>query len=132
MRALVLALGVFAAGCGARRVTVAPASAPPVQDDFFATWQIVSGTYGTLECGQIGGATVDLDIVNADSGERFIYSFPCAAYQGTSGAVDVGRFDVLINLTDAGGGVIAQVDVGAQNVSTAGTIDLGHVVFSVP
>jgi len=73
-----------------------------------------------------------MDIVNVDTGGRFVYSFDCRAYQGTSGPVDVGRFDVLLNLTDGAGGVISQVDVGTENVSTAGTIDLGHFIFTVP
>ena len=36
------------------------------------------------------------------------------------------------SLTDPSGGVITQVDVGTENVSTAGTIDLGHFIFTLP
>ncbi len=73
-----------------------------------------------------------MDIVNVDTGNRFVDNFDCNAYQGTSQPVDVGRFDVLLNLVDPTGGVISQVDIGVENVSTAGTIDLGHVVFTLP
>jgi hypothetical protein len=121
------------AGCGSGGGTVvAPASPPPVQDNFFATWEITSQSFGPLDCFQAGAASVDMDIVNVDTGSRFVYSFACDAYEGTSGPVDVGRFDVLLNLSDPSGGVLSQIDVGTENVSTAGTIDLGHVIFTLP
>lgn len=121
-----------AGGCGSHTTVVTPASPPPVQDNFFATWEIESARFGPLDCIQAGAATVDMDIVNIDTGSRFVDSFDCNAYQGTSEPVDVGRFDVLLNLTDPTGGVISQLDVGAENVSVAGTIDLGHVIFTLP
>lgn len=125
---------VVAGGCGSGggSVVVTPAAPPPVEDNFFVTWEIDSNTYGPLDCGQAGATTVDLDIVNVDTGARFVDSFDCNAYQGTSEPVDVGDFDVLVNLTDPTGGVISQTDIGTENVSTAGTIDLGHVIFTLP
>jgi hypothetical protein len=124
---------VVLAGCGSGSSTtvVVPASPPPVEDNFFATWEIQSASVGSLSCSDVGAATVDMDIVNLDTGSRFVDSFDCAAYQGTSGAVDVGRFDVLLLLSDASGGAITQIDVGTENVSTAGTIDLGHFIFAL-
>jgi hypothetical protein len=125
---------VMLAGCGSSgggTTVVVPSSPPPVEDNFFATWEIQSVSVGPLDCFEAGAATVSMDIVNIDTGGRFVYSFDCAAYQGTSGPVDVGRFDVLLTLDDAGGGVISQVDVGSENVSTAGTIDLGHFIFTL-
>ena len=92
--------------------------------------QIVA-SFGAIDCASVGAATVDMDIVNVDTGSRFVDSFNCNAYQGTSGPVDVGNFDVLLDLSDPSGGVISQVNVGAENVSTAGTIDLGHFIFTV-
>ena len=129
-QALLLSL-VVVAGCGSTTV-VTPASPPPVEDNFFVTWEIQSATVGPLDCFSAGASFVDLDIVNVDTGSRFVDSFDCNAYQGTSGPVDVGRFDVLVNLTDASGGVLSQTDLGTENVSTAGTIDLGHVIFTLP
>ncbi|HEX8950330.1 MAG TPA: hypothetical protein VF997_17945 [Polyangia bacterium] len=129
--ALLLSL-VIVAGCGSSTTVVTPASPPPIVDNFFATWEIHSSSVGPLDCFSAGAAGVDMDIVNVDTGARFVDSFPCDAYQGTSEPIDVGRFDVLLNLTDAAHGVIAQVDVGAENVSTAGTIDLGHFIFVLP
>jgi hypothetical protein len=123
---------VIVAGCGSSTTVVTPASPPPVQDNFFATWEIDSASFGPIDCASAGAATVDMDIVNADTGSRFVDSFDCNDYQGTSGPVDVGRFDVLLQLTDPSGGVISQVDVGTENVSTAGTIDLGHFIFTLP
>lgn len=126
---------VMIAGCGSSGgggAVVGPATPPAVQDNFFATWEVQSAAYGPLACEQVGAATVDMDIVNVDTNARFVYSFDCRDYQGTSGPVDVGRFDVLLNLTDPSGGVLSQVNVGTENVSTAGTIDLGHFIFTVP
>jgi hypothetical protein len=122
---------VMLAGCGPPAVVVGPSSSPPVQDNFFATWEISSSFYGPISCPSAGASFVDMDIVNVDTGSRFVYSFDCNAYQGTSGPVDVGRFDVLLNLTDPAHGVISSIDVGVENVSTAGTIDLGHFIFTV-
>jgi hypothetical protein len=119
------------AGCGSHEVVVAPAS-PGIQDNFFATWEIESTRFGPIECFQAGATGVDMDIVNVDSGERFVDSFACDAYQGTSGPVGVGRFDVLINLVDPTGAVLSQTDLGVSNIETAGTIDLGHVIFTIP
>jgi hypothetical protein len=119
------------AGCGPPTVVVGPSSNPPPQDNFFATWEISSSFYGSVSCPSVGASFVDMDLVNVDTGRRFLYSFDCNAYQGTSGPVDVGRFDVLLNLSDAGHGVISSIDVGTSNASVAGTIDLGHFVFTV-
>jgi hypothetical protein len=131
-QALLLSL-VIVGGCGSSTTVVTPASPPPVEDNFFATWEIDSASFGaSVDCGSVGAATVDMDIVNTDTGSRFVDSFDCSAYQGTSEPVDVGNFDILLQLTDPSGGVITQVDVGTGNVSTAGTIDLGHFIFTLP
>jgi len=131
-QALLLSL-VIVGGCGSSTTVVTPASPPPVEDNFFATWEIDSASFGgSIDCASVGAATVDMDIVNSDTGNRFVDTFDCNAYQGTSGPVDVGNFDILLQLTDPSGGVITQVDVGTENVSTAGTIDLGHFIFTLP
>src|SRR5262249_42175152 len=120
------------AACESSGTVVVGPSGPPVQDNFFVTWELQSTFSGPVDCVRAGAVTVDMDIVNVDTQARFLSSFDCRAYQGTSRAVDVGRFDGLLSLTDARGAVIDQVDVGTENVSTAGTIDLGHVIFTVP
>jgi hypothetical protein len=122
---------LFVAGCGGNTVVVTP-TGTPVQDNFFATWEIDSQRFGAVSCEEAGAATVDMDLVNVDTGRRFVYSFDCRDYQGTSGPVDVGSFDVLLSLTDFNGFVLSQTNVGTENVSTAGTIDLGHHIFLVP
>lgn len=116
-------------GCG-RAVVVTPAGA--IQDNFFATWEIESIHFGPLDCEQAGAATVDMDIVNVDTGSRVIDTFPCNDYQGTSDLFDIGHFDVLLNLNDPTGAVLSQAEIGAENVTVAGTIDLGHVIFQIP
>jgi hypothetical protein len=132
VRSVLFTVAVALAGCNDSTTVVTPTRARPIEDNFFLTWEIHSRLSGPLDCRDAGASTVDTDLVNADTGERFIDSFDCNAFQGTTGPVSVGRFDVLVNLTDPSGGVIAQVDLGAQNLTTAGTIDLGHVVFLVP
>jgi hypothetical protein len=118
------------AGCGEETtVVVTPAA---VQDNFFVTWELSSGAFGPIDCFSAGASTVDMDILNVDTGERFVDVFPCDDYQGTSRPVGVGAFDILLDLTDGAGGVLSTVNVGTENVSVAGTIDLGHVIFNVP
>jgi hypothetical protein len=128
----ILLMGAIAfAGCGGGgSVTVGPTGT--IEDNFFVTWEIDSTAFGAIACAEAGASDVDMDVVNVDTGNRFVFSFVCDAFQGTSGPVDVGTFDVLLNLVDPSGGVIDQVDVGVQNVTTAGTIDLGHAIFRVP
>jgi hypothetical protein len=126
LAASVLSL-VMLAGCGGGGTTVVT-----TRDNFFVTWEIQSGIYGPLDCSQAGAAGVDMDIVNVDTGARFVDSFRCTDYQGTSQLVDVGSFDVLVALVDPRGGVLSQVHIGTENVSVAGTIDLGHVIFTLP
>jgi hypothetical protein len=121
---------VLVAGCG--QSTVVTPAGSPIVDNFFATWEIQSATLGSIGCSTAGAAFVDMDIVNVDTGARFVDSFDCNAFQGTSEPVDVGTFDVLMSLTDPGGVVLSQVNVGTENVSTAGTIDLGHFIFTLP
>src|SRR5581483_2165824 len=102
---------LFVAGCGGSTVTVTP-TGTPVQDNFFATWEIDSQSFGVVSCEEAGAATVDMDLVNVDTNRRFVYSFDCRDYQGTSGPVDVGNFDVLLSLTDFNGFVLSQTNVG--------------------
>jgi hypothetical protein len=120
---------LVAAGCGGGGGSVGPSSAGA--DSFFVTWEIHSVTFGPIDCASAGATEVDLDMVNADSGVRFVDRFACEDYQGRSGPVDVGRFDVLVILADPTGAALSQVDVGTENVSAAGTLDLGHVIFQV-
>jgi hypothetical protein len=129
-RALLISL-VVVAGCGGGTTVVTPAG-PPIVDNFFATWEIQSASVGPLDCSTAGASFVDMDIVNLDTSARFVDSFACNAFQGTSEPVDVGRFDVLLSLNDPAGNVLSQVDVGTENVSVAGTIDLGHFIFTLP
>jgi len=119
------------AGCGARNVTVTPAGTP-IQDNFFATWEIDSQVVGPITCEEAGAITVQMDILNLNSRVHVIDSFDCRAYQGTSGPVDVGNFDILLDLLDVSGRLLSQTHVGTENISVAGTIDLGHHIFLVP
>ena len=130
-RAGIVVVGLAAlAGCGSSSTTVTPSGT--IEDNFFVTWEIHSAALGPVDCQTANAPGVDLDAVNLDTGERHIFHFACTAYQGTAGPISVGHFDVLLNLVDPTGGVISQTDIGAENISTAGTIDLGHVVFTAP
>jgi hypothetical protein len=121
------------AGCDSpSTVTVTPSTATAIEDNFFVTWEIQSLRLGAFDCAQAGAATVDMDLVNADSGERFIYRFPCSDFAATSGPVTMGHFDVLLTLLDGGDRVLSSVDIGTQNLTRAGTLDLGHIVFQLP
>jgi hypothetical protein len=125
-------LAIFAlAGCGGGTVTVTPSSTP-IEDFFFATWEIDSTLDGPLSCEEAVTPTVDMDVLNVDTGSRTVFTFACNAYQGTSPAVDVGTFDVLLSLNDPAGNVVSQTEVGTENVTQSGTLDLGHHIFQIP
>ena len=95
----------------------------------FATWEITSSR-GTVDCASAGATTVAMDVVDVASGARFVDAFPCAMHQGTSRSLRAGAWDVLIDLDDARGETVSQVDLATENVS--GNFDLGHVVFRLP
>lgn len=119
---LCVAAAIALAGCHSTTV---------VEDNFFATWEIDSASVGAVTCGQVGAVTVDMDVLNVDNGVRQIFTFPCTDYQGTSGEIGVGTFDVVMSLNDAAG-ALSQTRVGTENLSVAGPIDLGHHIFQVP
>jgi hypothetical protein len=117
-------------GCGHPDHGVGPTSTPA--DRFFVTWEIQSASFGPIDCFSAGASEVDLDLVNTDTGVRFVDRFPCDDYEGRSGPVDVGTFDVLLILADPTGAALSQIDIGTENVTAAGTLDLGHVIFQLP
>ena len=120
---LCVAAAIALAGCHSTTV---------VEDNFFATWEIDSVSVGAVTCEEVGAVTVDMDVLNTDTGERQIFTFACNAYQGTSGEIGVGTFDVIMSLNDGAGASLSQTRVGTENLSVAGTIDLGHHIFQVP
>ncbi len=122
---IAFALGALvAAGCGGHA-----ADAPPGQAKLFVSWEIDSRAFGALDCAGAGAATVALDAIDVDSGARVVSTFTCDAFQGTSRPVDVARFQLFLELADASGAVIDQVDLGVADLGDADTMDLGHVIF---
>jgi hypothetical protein len=109
------------AGCDGNR--------PADGDHLFATWEIASSR-GTVDCAGAGATTVAMDVVDVSSGARVIDVFPCATHQGTSRSLRAGAWDVLIDLDDARGATVSQVDLATENIT--GSVDLGHVVFRLP
>jgi hypothetical protein len=119
------------AGCGDAGVVVI-STATPVVNNFLLSWEIDSLGSGLVACETVGAVRVDMDLVNLNSGNRFVFSFDCRAFEGTSGPVDFGTFDVVLNLIDGNGALLSQQELTAQNMTIAGSVDLGHRIFQVP
>jgi hypothetical protein len=126
-----LALGAATlSACDDDVTVVTPAGVPG--EGFFLTWQVTSFSLGAVSCEQVGASTVTLDMVNLDTGSRFLFTFACNQFQGTTSPVDIGNFDILIRLNDVGNLPLSEVSVAASNIGVAGIIDLGNIVFQVP
>ena len=86
-----------AARRGDRRHTHQPGAG---QDNFFVTWEIQSQALGRSTASRRARRRSTWTS-STSTPAPLRDSFDCGAYQGTSGPVDVGNFDVLFNLTDS-------------------------------
>jgi hypothetical protein len=121
-----LALAITAVGCDDGDVVVI-ADAP---DRLFVTWELNSASFGPVGCP--GGSTVIMDAFDLRSSDRVSTAFACTAFQGTSIAVPSSELDVVLDLTDVFGTVLSEARLRANTEFTTGTLDLGHVVFTLP
>lgn len=119
------------AGCDDDEVLVVTPVGAAV-DNLFITWEIQSLTIGPAACETVGAERVDMAVFNIDTGLEQVFSFPCVDYQGLSGDIGIGRFNVGLSLVDLTGRLLSAVDVGVANLTVSGTLDLGHVIFQVP
>ncbi len=127
VRGMLLAAALLAVGGCHNTVVVETTPAP---DRLFVTWELHSATFGPVACPL--GSTVVMDAFELRTGDRITTAFVCSDYQGTSVIVGEGDFDVVLDLTDEFGTVLSESRLRASTIGVFGTVDLGHVIFTLP
>ena len=110
--------------------TVCSATAPTA---FSVEWDIRDTAHHLATCNSVGGATVDLDVLNVATMVASHDTFPCDAMAGTSSALDPGNYTAALRLYDANGVDLQDQIANAMFAITPGcTSDLGLADFTLP
>jgi hypothetical protein len=81
-------------------------------------------------CVAVGGATMDLDVLNVDTNVAYHDTFTCAALTGVGQALPPGTYSVAMRLRDSAGTLLSEAIAPTTYAITAGcTTDLGSVPF---
>jgi hypothetical protein len=121
-------LGATLGACDDDPLVVVP---PPDDNRLFVTWEVRSAASGfAIDCPP--GSTVAMDAFDQVTGEVITTFFDCLAYEGTSQALRDSGYDVLLDLIDLRGFVLSETQLQADTLGTIGTIDIGHVIFTIP
>jgi hypothetical protein len=111
-------------------VTTCSATAPTA---FAVEWTVEDTAHHPTTCTAIGGATVDLDVLNLATSIASHDTFPCDAMAGTSSTLDPGNYTVALRLYDANGvNLYEQIGEGMFAITAGCTTDLGLAPFFSP
>jgi hypothetical protein len=128
MRGLAV-VGLVVAGGLMQGCIIETSSNPPASCDSNITvkW-FISAANITRSCAEVGGKTVSM-LVDDDT---MIVDFPCTALAGTTPLVQGNRtHTIAMQLTDASGNVLSQLDPVAIPVGCGVVADVGTVEFSL-
>jgi hypothetical protein len=76
---------------------------------FALAWSIENATGADSTCDAVGGATVDVDVVNARTGAETLARVPCASLAATTCGMAGGTYTISLKLRDASGNVLSEV-----------------------
>jgi hypothetical protein len=100
---------------------------------FSVEWELQDTAHHPTTCTAIGGATVDLDVLNLATSVASHDTFPCDALAGTSSTLDPGNYTAALRLYDANGVNLGeQIATGMFAISAGCTSDLGLATFTSP
>ena len=100
---------------------------------FSVEWELQDTARHLTTCTAVGGATVDLDVLNLATSVASHDTFPCDALAGTSSALDPGNYTAALRLYDANGvNLNEQIATGMFAITAGCTSDLGLATFSSP
>jgi hypothetical protein len=86
-----------------------PACAAGATATFSLAWTIEDATGGDSTCDAVGGATVDIDVVNLTTGAEALTTVPCRAMAATTCAMVAGSYKISLKLRDASGAQLSEV-----------------------
>ena len=97
---------------------------------FSVRWALEDSKGQPVTCTAVGGATMDLDVLNLATSAASHDTFPCEAMAGTGAALDVGDYSVAMRLWDANGTKLSEaIAPDAFTITEKCTTDLGLVPF---
>lgn len=133
----VLAAALAVGACGGDDEPSADAAtepdARPPQGTISMSWRIQRGGVDT-SCGDAGAQFVLVELVRQGEGAGEADPFNCTAGEATTRQVEVGAYDLRLDLLDTGGESLldAQVELFGIDVTEDGDTALGEVVFELP
>jgi hypothetical protein len=97
---------------------------------FSVRWALEDAHGKPVTCTAVGGATMDLDVLNLATSVASHDTFPCDAMAGTGAPLDVGDYSVAMRLYDANGTDLSQaIAPDPFSIAAGCTTDLGLVPF---
>jgi hypothetical protein len=76
---------------------------------FSLAWSLEDATGADKSCDDVGGKTVDIDVVNTATGAESLATIPCAALAATTCAMPAGTYSISMKLRDAAGNVLTEI-----------------------
>ena len=112
---------------------VAMTCSPTAATAFAVEWTLEDSAHHPTTCTAVGGASVDLDVLNLATQVASHDTFPCEAMAGTSSTLDPGNYTAALRLYDASGvNLTEQIATGMFAISAGCTTDLGLATFTSP
>ena len=97
---------------------------------FSVRWSLEDSTGQPTTCAAVGGATMDLDVLEVATSVVSHDTFPCDALAGTSAALTPGDYSVALRLRSSAGDVLSEAIAPTTYAVAAGCVtDLGLVPF---
>lgn len=130
---LALATALLACGDDAANPDAGPIDARAPGSTFTVSWTVNEDGGGALSCEDVAATSVVVTGVPIDGVVGFSEVFTCATGEGTSGEVNPGRYNLLVDLRTTGGTSLLDAPVALNNVEIVGAapVAAGQAVFTV-
>jgi hypothetical protein len=117
-------------GSGGGQASGTPHCAAGATPSFTVQWSLEDSSGQPTTCAAVGGATMDLDVLNVATSEVTHDTFGCDALAGTSAALTPGDYSIAMRLRDAAGSLLSEAIAPTTYTVAAGCVtDLGAVPF---
>ncbi len=106
---------------------------PTAATAFAVEWTLEDTAHHATTCTAVGGATVDLDVLDLATSVATHDTFPCDAMAGTGATLEPGNYTAALRLYDANGvNLSEQIATGMFAITASCTTDLGLATFASP
>jgi hypothetical protein len=117
-------------GQGGQRTGAVSRCDPGASPSFAVQWSLEDRARQPTTCAAVGGATMDLDVLEVASSQASHDTFPCDALAGTGAALAPGDYAVALRLRNSAGDVLSEAIAPTTYPVTAGCVtNLGLVPF---